>query len=452
MSEIYTSSALSHKKWIGLTYDWDMMIQGLTGLSCLVCLTDFELAWLQANVVYMTWASRWTNCPCTPEELQNMGAVLERKLMTCVNINPYQIQALYDQQVADDLDLYDALYNNGGIPNLNPATPTDFYSGDGSQERLDALCTAINIYVYSYAQDWVSKAQVILGAVFIISLISSLTLVGGIISVTIVGGLAFITQIAIDAMQDKDALDDVVCCMNTALIGTTIDNANFLTSLDNCNFTAGSNQAIIRDILASDIAIFNNWLTFINSVGDALAYVQNGIIDCPCDSQKTVIVTFDSLVNIDYVVTQSSPQLVTIQQSAHLQNTQQGNPTPAARMAFGNFMNGDEGFDTTVRIDLGADFDLIDVGFEYYFFRQTSINIVNRDLRLLDSSNNLIAQLQTSANTGIQNSWTNFGGSLSANAIRYIDCRMALSLTPPSPTPSNTMAWIDNVTFTKILT
>ncbi len=280
--DIYSRGNLENKKWIGLTYDYAMMIENLTQADCLGCLTEFELVWLQANVQYMRWSSRWTNCPCTPQELNDMADVLERKLMSCIEINPYQTDYIYNQAVSDQLGTFNADYT--GLPSsVNPNAPDDFFSGNGSSDRITGLCDACKVYVYSYSSNWVQKARIILGAVFVVTFFASIALLGGVIAGTVLAGLALITQAALDAMEDEQALDDIVCCMFNAMTGTVINQANFEASLDACGFTVGSNQAIARDIIASDLTVFDNYLSFLNALGDQYILAQAGVSDCPCD-------------------------------------------------------------------------------------------------------------------------------------------------------------------------
>ena len=287
---------LQSKKWRAITYDFEKLFaQGDTSRA--YCLTDFQVAWLLSNTEYFAWHTRWENCPCTESDMLALKAEMEYNLMNCVDIQPYQVQYLYDSQQASELDALQALWDADPTPSaVNPLTPDDYYSGDGSQDRIDALCTACKIYVYSYAQNWVQKAQITLGIVAVVGLVASITIVGGIIASVLVGGLAYITSLALDAMQDTDALDEVACCMYNALNGATITNANFLTCLDGCSFTSGTNEQIARDIIASDLSQFKNWLTFINQIGDSFEYAENGIIDCPCE-QDTWSHTFDFTIN-----------------------------------------------------------------------------------------------------------------------------------------------------------
>lgn len=276
---------LQVKKWRALTYDWNIL-SSYGNTSRAYCLTDFQAAWLLSNTDYMQWSQRWENCPCTDEDLSNMKAELEYNLMSCIDLQPYQLQSLYDAQMSDQLDYLQSVWDIDPTPSaINPSTPDDYYNGDDSQERIDALCTACKIYVYSYAQNWVVKAQTVLGIVAVVGLFASISIVGGVIASVLVGGLAYITSLALDAMQDENALDDIACCMNSTLSGLAITQANFETCLDGCSFGVGTNAEIARSIIASDIGAFKNWLSFINALGDAYDLAQIGIKDCPCEGE-----------------------------------------------------------------------------------------------------------------------------------------------------------------------
>jgi hypothetical protein len=275
---------LQKKAWRAITYDYEGLAS-YSDTARLYCLTDFQVAWLQSNVLYYNWLTRWTNQNATQKELDEQQAELENALMTCIQLQPSQIEYLYKEQMTQTLDEYNTLFDSGGIPELNSNTPTDFFSGDDSSDRLDALCSACNVYVRTYAQNWIQVAQATLAVVAVIGIFASITVVGGIIASVLVGGLAFITSVALDAMQDNDALDNVVCCMRDELNGRAITSANFETALDSCGFTVGSNEAIIRDIIASDLDKQDNYLSFINALGDQYVLSQIGVYSCPCAPQ-----------------------------------------------------------------------------------------------------------------------------------------------------------------------
>lgn len=286
---------LGKKAWRAIQYDWDTLATAFGG-GKLYCLTDFQATWLQANVEYLRWQTRQVNCPCTPEELATLADELELALMSCVDFQPYQLDYVYNNQIQQKLtDLNNAW--NGNPSDLNPNSPDDFFNGDGSDFRNTALCQALKIYVYSYSQNWVRTAQTVLGVVFVIGLLSSITLIGGIVATVLVGGLTFITQQALDAMQDEEALDNVVCCMYDALVGQAISQATWETCLSGCGFMVGSNEAIIRDIVASDLDQFSNYLSFLEQLGLQFVLAEAGVDDCPCNVNPMWIQEFDFTVS-----------------------------------------------------------------------------------------------------------------------------------------------------------
>ena len=270
------------REWNAVTYDY-LGIATNSDQSRLYCLTDFQVAWLQANVVYYNWMTRWENNEATQDELNEQQAELETALMLCVQLQPYQVQFIYDAITIADFTGMNYRYDAGGIAGLNPDTPTDFYYGDESAYRVQALCTAINIYIRSYASNWITQAQIALGISVVVGILASISIVGGVIATVLVGGLAFITNTALLAMNDESALNSVVCCMNSRLGSLAVTEANFQTAFDDCSFSVGSNEQIIVDIISADITAFNSWLTFLNVLGDSYVLVQAGVTSCPCD-------------------------------------------------------------------------------------------------------------------------------------------------------------------------
>lgn len=273
---------LQKKKWRAITYDWDIL-STYGNTSRLYCLTDFQVAWLLSNTAYMRWSTRWENCPCTQADMDAMKAEMEYNLMSCIDIQPYQLDYLYTQAQNQQFDAFNVGYDADGIEGVNENAPTDYYSGDDSQDRLDALCTACKIYVYSYAQEWLTKSQAILGIIAIVAVATGLVVFGGPGAVVVIAGLAGITQAMFDAMQNEDALDNVVCCMYNSLNGAVINQANFEDALSGCGFVVDSDEQLIVDAMIDDMQQFNNWLSFINMLGDAYEYAELGVSDCPCE-------------------------------------------------------------------------------------------------------------------------------------------------------------------------
>jgi len=424
MNLIGSNNPLLRKDWRALNYDW-LEYQQFSNASCLVCLTERQLAWLQSNVTYYAWQTRWQNLGITNEELSHEAVELELALMSCINIQTYQLEFNYNQAVESVLKAYDDAYALGGIPELNSNTPVDFYSGDGSQERLDALCTATNIYVRSYVTNWISKAQAVLGVTVFIAVALSITGIGGVIAGTVLAGLALVTQTALDAMLDENAIDDVVCCMNNELIGAIINNALFITSLDNCNFLVGSNQAIIRDIVASDLPQFNNWLSFLNSVGDSFVLAQNGIVDCPCDATDTVVVTFDAFGYPNWLISTGNLSIAV------------GNPLPSAFATKNIPINT---WQVIVDIDLLSDRTVQNVNMDWFRPSSSGGNTAIL-IQYFDSANNLLTT--NTLITTAKGSWMNYVSPASGVAnCRRVRCIQAIT------TNAVETLYIDNLSVT----
>ena len=296
MTNKYTEyQNLEKKAWRAIQYDWDTLVTAIGG-GKLYCLTDFQATWLQANVEYLRWQTRQVNCPCTPEELATLADELELALMSCVDFQPYQLDYVYNNQVQQKVNELQTLWQ-GNPSDLNPNSPDDNFNGNNSTDRNNALCNACKIFVYSYSQNWVRTAQTVLGVTFVIGLLASITLIGGMVATVLVGGLAFITSTALDAMQDEDALDDVVCCMYNALLNQAISQTTFEQSLDACGFLPGSNQAIIRDIISSDLVQFPNYLSFLEQLGLQFVLAEAGVVDCPCDPSPMWTQNFDFTID-----------------------------------------------------------------------------------------------------------------------------------------------------------
>lgn len=285
-------TTLLKKQWRALVYDYDAMTEGIGDVSKLYCLTNFQVMWLQQNVDYFRWQTRWNNLSVDSNELSVQADALELALMTCIDIQPFMLEFNYNQAVSAVLNTYNVLYDAGGIPELNSNTPTDFYSGDDSEDRINALCTACNVYIKSYATNWLQQAQVVLGVTIVVSVGLSLTGVGGLIAGTVLAGLALFTQTAMNAMNDNTAINNVICCMNTALDGAVVNQTNFTESLDSCGFGVGTNEQIIVDIISSDMGLFDNWLSFLNNLGDSYVLAQVGVSDCPCFEEWTSFLDF----------------------------------------------------------------------------------------------------------------------------------------------------------------
>lgn len=284
MSYDSTYTLLQKKNWRAITYDWHVL-STYSNQTSLYCLSDFQVAWILSNTEYLSWPSRWQNCPCSREELRQLKSGLDYNLMSCVDIQPYQIDAIYEATKNGEFSAWSVGYSEAGVVGINPNAPANFYDGDGSETRENALCTACKIYVYSYATEWITKAESLTNFVIAVALAPLLLAFGGVAATRVVGGLVNLSQETFEAMQDQDSLDNVVCCMRDNLKSKDIEQANFATSLSGCNFATGSNEQFIIDVLSFDMPNFDNFLSFVNLLGLAFQYADYGVVDCPCGDE-----------------------------------------------------------------------------------------------------------------------------------------------------------------------
>jgi len=294
MSKESSYELLQVKKWRAITYNWDVL-STYGNTTNLYCLTDFQAAWLLSNTQYMRWTSRWSNCPCTSEDLDAMAAELEYNLMNCFDTSWIpQMQYVYQRANDQQLTEFELAYDADGIAGINENTPTDFYNGDDSTNRQKALCMACETYVKSIITQWSNQLRAAQFALqfagFIVYEVPYVGLIAGIV----VEALAIATQVAIDAANDQDAIEEVVCCMFNGLYEQAVNQANFEICLDGCGFDPGSNAAIVRDIIAADIDQDKNWYSFLNALGNAWIYLQAGVdYTCACVPETTFSHYFD---------------------------------------------------------------------------------------------------------------------------------------------------------------
>jgi hypothetical protein len=212
----------------------------------------------------------------------NLKAQMEYNLMSCSDFQPYQLEAIYENSNNSLLQAYNDNWDGSLPSSVNPNAPDDFFNGDDSQERNDALCTALSLFVYSYAVDWASKASFILGLIYTgADILDSLIPVGGKIVTQVVKDLNAPVQAQVDALQNQVALDTVICDWNDALLGVAINPTNWEAGISGIVYTAMSDEWYIQQLLSNDTTLLNNFLTFVSSLGMAYDFAQLGVFICP---------------------------------------------------------------------------------------------------------------------------------------------------------------------------
>lgn len=230
---------------------------------------------------------------CPVDCCEDILAALATLQAGIVNQDALQITNQVTQRALESKALRDALETvyDGNPTSINPAAPTTNFGSSG--DRYTALCAALMAFVYQFARaqaDSVRAGQV--GGLAAIALIAALLIPGLNIfflvgaSIAVLAGLGTVgvtTEIAIEALTDKEALDNVVCCMREAMRFDAVSQANFEASLGACSFAGGSHEQIIADFLAPTLA--DNYLTILNILGQAYTGVIDGeqLPECPCE-------------------------------------------------------------------------------------------------------------------------------------------------------------------------
>lgn len=296
---------LQNKKWRAITYDWDTLA-AYGNTSRLYCLTDFQAAWLLSNTEYMRWGSRWVDCPCTQSDLDAMKAELDYNLMSCFDFQPYQLQTVYDSSQNALLAGYQSDWDGSNPSSVNPNAPDDFFDGDGSPDRIDALCTALTLWAYSYAVDWISRASTILGITsFVSALVDFMIPVGGNIAVRVISGLTAPLEAQVHAFENTAALDTVICDWKAVIEGQAINATNWTNGVQGLSYTVDSDAWYIQQIFAADTQLLQNFLTFVNALGDGYQLAQIGASICACGEPVPELLIAMSSVNSNPAGTES---------------------------------------------------------------------------------------------------------------------------------------------------
>jgi len=188
-----------------------------------------------------------------------------------------------DTLAALQQNLYETNYN-GNPSSINPNAPDDFFSEAGL--RAEALCMAVQSWVATIASQFVDKARVALGlSVFAIIAAGFLGPLGAAAGVLVGASLLLVSAAAVDAAQDSEAINDVMCCMIAGLSGDVINHANFQNALASCGFTGGSHQQIFADVVNEELAVEANYLAFLDLLGKGYVLAQAGVVcEDPCDA------------------------------------------------------------------------------------------------------------------------------------------------------------------------
>ena len=416
-------SNLSSKKWRAITTNWEILSLNDNTEGRLYCLTDFQVAWLLSVTEYFRWSTRWENCPCTQNDMDALKAEMDYNLMSCMDFKAWQLQALFDGMSTSQIGVFTSDWDGSLPSSVNSNAPDDFFNGDDSGYRNDALCSALTIWTYSYVLDWSSKASVILGVVNVVNaFLDNIIGVGGNVAVTVLRNLIDPLLAQFEAMQNIQEVDRVICDWILNLDGVAITALNWNSAVETLSYTVNSEAWYIHDAISSDTNILGNFLSFVNSLGNSFELAQNGISICPCNDQLTKVITFDGLGFTDYSVI-----------AGNIDNLF-GNPDPSlnsVEQAGGNAI-------AWVRVDFSALVTYQGANFDSY--NNTHPTGHFSFIRLRDALNNVIATYQSPLQA--KDAWRNWSNSNTVINVKAIEFFSAQTR------PQFDNIWIDNCQFT----
>lgn len=288
---------MSNFKAIAMDYAY---YSSLSDEGRLYCLTDQQVYILLAQLDYVGWLTRWYNTEdITQTTVGYIRAQLEEDLLNCIDISVLVDQgkinltrSVQNQQVqsAGLRQVYDDRYD-GTPTSINPDAPTTNFGASG--DRYDALCAALMAFVYQYAK---AQAEAVIAgqitafaalsliAVLLIPGLNVFYLAGAAIALIAGGGIVGVsTSVAIAALTDTSALNEVVCYMRDTLKGQSVTQANFAASLVTYPFSVGTHAAIVADFLKATLN--DNYLCFLDMLGQAYSGTINNepLPECPCE-------------------------------------------------------------------------------------------------------------------------------------------------------------------------
>lgn len=193
--------------------------------------------------------------------------------------------------------IYETIYD--GTPgSINPAAPTGTWDEGGDPDRDAALCMAAMSLVGSIAaQEAQALTERYIGTALIFAALFILTggfaAFGILVVGTLIAGVSYTAAMA--ALEDREALLAVACCMYDGLKGVAVTQVAFAASLGSCGFTPGSNSAIARDFVHRSIQADTTYYAMVDSAGKA--YIQTTVLGLNlCECGDCGICTFDNPV------------------------------------------------------------------------------------------------------------------------------------------------------------
>ena len=306
----------SGKRWKGVTSDWAETLQADDTDVYTYCFTQQQSMILKAALLPLYWVTRWTNFTGTADELEEkiaaIDAILDKDdcmacdcqdICDCLNQCDIIVQGsdidinIQLQFIAIQQNYWTQIFM-GSPTDINPDAPTGTWNADAQRDL--ALCMAAQRYVYSFADAQAKSIRKSQG------LIGGLTVLAGFFTGGLLLGVAIVASSAVqvalntayNALNDEAALLAVACCMYNGLQGQAVDSVAWEASLDACGFTPGSNEAIVRDLVAATLDEPGNLYAMYEATGTAYAQVLLGTGSCDCDMWTHTITDFSAIPNV----------------------------------------------------------------------------------------------------------------------------------------------------------
>jgi len=274
--------------------DYDALLE-IPEQECLYCLTQRDVLIILAQLEYVSWATRYLSPSDTPidrEVIEAWRMSIQEKLMSDCGVTD-QINNIYNLLVnlnhkCQELEMANCVaqamalnfYRQDLINQGQPAFPDTTFSSDSTlpdQSQLyasaEGLCSAITRYLASIFADYLEKAGIL----------SSLATTALALVNPILGAIAGTIEAALladldAALQDGTAIDDVTCCMYTALRDKEVTFENFATSLADCGFSFPDHNATLAGVIGNANQDYANYLAF---VGVLRTETNKGLADAP---------------------------------------------------------------------------------------------------------------------------------------------------------------------------
>jgi len=284
---------MTKRDWKAITLDWIGLEDYDDTSECIVCLTQREIAILKALLTTAYWATRWDNLGETQDVLEARMALLDGKMNYCPDVAGDSDNFTFNLNLSWQ-QIYNIIYD-GSTTSINIYAPVTIWDDGATEDRKNALCMACMSLVQSIAaQEAQAISKRYAGFALILAglmiLIPGFVAFGVIIVGALIGGYGY--EVAMSALQDRDAILAVACCMYDYLQGKAVTSAVLKLSLNACGFVGGSNKAIVRDYVYESIQHETTYLAMLDACGKA--FVQTSVLGLNlCECGDCGICTFD---------------------------------------------------------------------------------------------------------------------------------------------------------------